>query len=278
MTMRRFLIFAASLATLPALAFAQSRGGGHGMMSSPAMARPAVISRPSMSISHFAARSYSSRAPHYAIGTRPASGMRLVRTRSGALVYRPVQPRTNRLPGASSGGPILSQDVPGLGFDYAHLAATHSRGAHGRGHGRDRNGEFIGAYFPFYGGGYYWPIFPEDDELADAQPAPAHEVQAEVPESAPVYGPDRPAAAQSSQDLVPAQQPAAPQVSEDYVFVRRDGTLFFAAAFAWENGALRYITREGLRQTLTLDKLDLAATQKFNEQRGLNFTLPPDPQ
>ena len=61
---------------------------------------------------------------------------------------------------------------------------------------------------------------------------------------------------------------------EPYVFVRRDGTLFFATAYAWENGTLRYITAEGLRRTVTADKLDLNATQQFNEQRGLNFRLP----
>jgi len=58
------------------------------------------------------------------------------------------------------------------------------------------------------------------------------------------------------------------------VLVRPDGTVFFATAFAWENGTLRYITSEGLRHTLTADKLDLDATQQFNEQRGLTFRSP----
>ncbi|MGH9678285.1 MAG: hypothetical protein ACRD36_14360, partial [Candidatus Acidiferrum sp.] len=267
---RRFLIFAASLATLPALAFAQARGGGRGMMSGSAMARPASIAHPAVSASRFDARSYSSAAPHVTVGTRPAAGMRLVRTRSGALVYRPVQPRTNRLLGAPSGRAVLSQDVPGLGFDFPHFAATHPQGTHDRDH--DRNRGFIGAYFPFYGGGYYLPTYPEDNEQAEAPPADVQPVAAEEP--APGYASGRPPAAQSPRDYVPEPQSAAPQQTEEYVFVRRDGTLFFATAFAWENGTLRYITREGLRQTLTLDKIDLNATQKFNEQRGLNFTLP----
>ena len=58
------------------------------------------------------------------------------------------------------------------------------------------------------------------------------------------------------------------------MFVRRDGTVFFATAYAWENGTLRYITSEGLRHTVTADKLDLNATQQFNEQRGLTFRSP----
>ena len=62
--------------------------------------------------------------------------------------------------------------------------------------------------------------------------------------------------------------------SDQFVFVRRDGTVFFAVAYSWEKGTLRYITNEGLRKTVTRDALDLDATRQFNEQRGLNFRLP----
>ena len=67
---------------------------------------------------------------------------------------------------------------------------------------------------------------------------------------------------------------AVPHLTEEFVFVRRDGTVFFAVAYAWENGTLRYVTSEGLRRTVTRETLDLDATQQFNEQRGLNFRLP----
>jgi hypothetical protein len=83
---------------------------------------------------------------------------------------------------------------------------------------------------------------------------------------------DRPAA--PSHDYAPAPQTASEREAEQYVFVRRDGTVFFASAYAWENGTLRYITTEGLRHTVTADKLDLNATQQFNEQRGLTFRSP----
>jgi len=62
--------------------------------------------------------------------------------------------------------------------------------------------------------------------------------------------------------------------ADEFVFVRRDGTVFFAVAYAWENGALRYVTPEGLRRIVARDALDLAATQQFNEQRGLFFQSP----
>ena len=67
---------------------------------------------------------------------------------------------------------------------------------------------------------------------------------------------------------------ATPEESDEFVFVRRDGTLFFAVGYAWESGTLRYVTNQGLRRTVTQDALDLDATRQFNEQRGLNFRLP----
>jgi hypothetical protein len=56
--------------------------------------------------------------------------------------------------------------------------------------------------------------------------------------------------------------------------VRRDGTLFFAVAYSWDNQTLRYITQEGLRRSVKREALDLAATEQFNEQRGLSFVSP----
>ena len=206
-------------------------------------------------------------------GSRAYPGVRYVRTRSGALVARPLLRQTSSARNPRASRALLSEDVvPGLGFDYSHVAAVHPQGTHGPGHDRGRHGQFVGAYFPFYGGGYYMPLFPDDvDEeqapAADAQPVDDGEAEAEQ-----TTANERPV--MPSQDYVPTPRPLPPQDSDEYVFVRRDGTLFFATAFAWENGTLRYITREGLRHTLTLDKLDLGATQQFNEQRGLNFRMP----
>ena len=276
LTMRRFLIFAVSLAFLPAIVSAQGRGGGgHGMasgMARPAMSAPA-ISRPAMAAPHFATRSSLSVGSHY-YASHAYPGMHYVRTRSGAIVRWPMARQTGVARTARDNRPILSEDVPGLGFDYSHVAAVHPQGTHGRGRGRGRNGGFVGAYFPFYGGDYYWPIFPDDTEDDQASAAPPEEAQpVDSGEPEPQQIAENEAPVRPSHDYVPAK-PAAPQDTDEYVFVRRDGTLFFAAAFAWENGTLRYITREGLRRTLSLDQLDLNATQQFNQQRGLNFHLP----
>ncbi len=291
--MRRFLIFAASLAILPAMAFAQGRGGaraggsfgsGHmgGMTSG--MSRPVMAGRsifaPSMATPHYAMRSPASHAFRFTYGGHTYSGIRYVRTRSGRLIARAPLRQVNAAQTARSNRAVLSEDtVPGLGFDYAHVAAVHPGGSLGQGHGRGRNSGYFAAYFPFYGGsGYYLPLFPDDDDYGDVgevpQAAPQSNVEAEAEEPEQTETPDRPPYPQSSQDYVPAPQPAAQQNVDQYVFVRRDGTLFFAVAYAWENGTLRYITSEGIRHTVAGSTLDLKATREFNEQRGLNFTLP----
>src|SRR5260370_21149578 len=75
---------------------------------------------------------------------------------------------------------------------------------------------------------------------------------------------------------VPATETASSALpsNDEFVFVRRDGTVFFAVAYSWENGTLRYVTSQGLRRTVKQDALGMSATQQFNEQRGLNFQSP----
>jgi hypothetical protein len=263
LTMRRFLIAIASLAVLPAMASAQGRGMASGM-ARPAMAAPAP---------HVAMHAAQPSSTHASSASHASAGYpRFVRTRSGAVVARPA-PRVGspiRNNGSGNSGRVLrSQDiVPGLGFDYAHVAATHPRGIHER----DRNRRFSGAFFPlFYGGGFDVPLFPDD--VQDAPADDQQQVDAGQPESVQMAG--RPGDYEPRLNRPPAStQDVVEPEAEPYVFVRRDGTLFFATAYAWENGTLRYITAEGLRRTVTRDKLDLDATQQFNEQRGLSFRSP----
>jgi hypothetical protein len=157
--------------------------------------------------------------------------------------------------------------VPGLGFDMAHLAAT--RGPEAVGAGRHRRQQQV--FFPFIDGGFFPSSQPviveeaaapgtgqEENEVSEASEAPR---RAHVMQPAPAA----PRVEEAS---------AVPHPTEEFVFVRRDGTVFFAVAYAWENGTLRYVTSEGLRRTVTRETLDLDATQQFNEQRGLNFRLP----
>jgi hypothetical protein len=155
--------------------------------------------------------------------------------------------------------------VPGLGFDMAHLAATRGPEAVGAGRHRHRTPVF----FPFLDGGFFLPSSPVVIEEAVAPEAPQEEnAETEVTET-----PRRTRVIQPAPPPVEEAR-AVPRQTEEFVFVRRDGTLFFAVAYAWENGTLRYVTSEGLRRSVARETLDLNATQQFNEQRGLNFRLP----
>jgi hypothetical protein len=272
--MRRSLIAIASLAVLPAALHAQARGG---MMarSAPAMSAPAP---------HFAMRGAASMpmtmhapvAAHTTSGVRVVPGSRWVRTRSGAIVLRPSRP-ANTVRNNSVNRPFSSQDAPGLGFDFPHFAATHP--GRDRDHDRFHNRGFVGAFIPFFGGGgYYMPLFPDDVEEAPAAEAPPAEVAQAEPEEPPYpayppypYGVRPPEPAPSP---APQAQAAREPEADQYVFVRRDGTVFFAVAYAWENSTLRYVTNEGLRRSIERNSLDLDATQQFNEQRGLAFHAP----
>jgi len=154
--------------------------------------------------------------------------------------------------------------VPGLGFDMVHLAATRGAGA-----GRHRRQQPI--FFPFIDGGFFLPSPPVVVEEAAAPEAP----QEENAESYVAEAPRHARVAQTTPVRPQVEEMGtAPRPTEEFVFVRRDGTVFFAVAYAWENGTLRYVTSEGLRRSVARETLDLNATQQFNEQRGLNFRLP----
>ncbi len=193
------------------------------------------------------------------------SGVRTYRARVGTAVTRGGQLSATRRR-------VISRDaesVPGLGFDYAHVAATRPGGVNGRHHhGNNRNDGAV--LFPFFGGGYFVPT--GSDVIADygAEGQPVEEADDEEV-AAPV---ERPARIHTV-DRLPALGPPAPQrdVSE-YIFVRRDGTVFFAVAYTWESGSLRYVSSEGLSRSVARETLDLNATQQFNEQRGMAFRSP----
>jgi len=188
---------------------------------------------------------------------------------SGVRVVR----RTGSLRAGSVGSRATSADatgVPGLGFDWVHFAAVHPN--QNRNFGRRNRGDFA-AFFPFFDGGFFLPSSPVVVEDPSGGDGPQEEA----------YSDDAPPAQLHARMRM--QEPGAPVISrdaiseparqmEEYVFVRRDGSLFFAVAYAWDSGTLRYVTTEGLRRSVARDSLDLDATQQFNDQRGMNFHSP----
>jgi len=265
--MKRLLVafgLVGSLAVLPAPSNAQGRGMAGGARA--VAAAPVAMRAGGVSTGHVvASRGVVSGGVGVHTGVRTGTLVR-VRSANGTVrLVRRVSGTTGRPVRRSLATNNLDTDfgdaVPGLGFDYVHLAAVHPNGF------RHRRFSSVGGFFPFFSGGFEMPSIPTVDEEVAGD-------EADVAEQAPrrvvhVIAPEPSASNGSSYQAQGSTQP-----SEEYVFVRRDGTVFFAVAYSWENGALRYITNQGLRGTLTRESLDLNATQQFNEQRGLSFHSP----
>src|ERR1700730_13919645 len=155
--------------------------------------------------------------------------------------------------------------VPGLGFDYPHLAAIsgnlHNPPGTGRGMLREPN--FITPIF--FGGFPYYSDFQDYQQVQQQpqiiviqQPAPA----VAVPQAAP--------APQESTRGAAAPAPLSAPVREvgEFILVRRDGRVLFASVFSVIGNQVQYVTPEGIRHTLPLAELDTVATQDMNEARG----------
>jgi hypothetical protein len=194
-----------------------------------------------------------------------APRLRTTASPTARVARRPVGKRHHSGAIASQLKPGCSS-VPGLGFDVPHLAAICGPAAVGAG----LSGNQLPLFFPSFGGGFFLPNAPVVVEEAAPEGPQEENAEAEVAETPRHARAMQPAPARPQVEEVIA----APRQTEEFVFVRRDGTLFFAVAYAWENGTLRYVTSEGLRHSVAREALDLNATQQFNEQRGLNFRLP----
>jgi hypothetical protein len=253
--MRRTWIVVGCMLVLPAITLAQRAGSGgmRGAGAAVVASGPAAVGTVHM----------AGNAPHVAMAAgagRDAGATRRVvrRVRTGGIVNRNVSTasRLNNLP-------VFSADssVPGLGFDYPHLAAVNPA------RGRLRSGFGQGGAFGFGG-------FLMSPEIIVENPQAVEEAQQSAEEEGPanVVADGRDAQREYFPRTSPAPEP--PRDDSEYVFVRRDGGLLFAVGYSWENGTLRYVTREGVRKSVTQDLLDMDATQQFNEQRGLNFRVP----
>lgn len=147
--------------------------------------------------------------------------------------------------------------TPGFGFDYAHFFAVHPTW--------NTCSQFSGSVVPWYGngGGYYpYPYTAQETEQENTS--------SEQPESnRVVYVPAPPAASSSPSSTYTPTEPVV-----EFVFVKHDGSKFFAVAYSWNKDKLQYVTKEGLRRTTGIDTLDLAATERMNEERGNIVNLP----
>lgn len=239
---------------------AGAAGGGHAVISAPRAASAGSISRAGGVV------------PGRTVGGTVTSGRRIFSTGPAA----PRAASTLSAFGPVNSLPDFTGAVPGLGFDFVHFAAVHP-GLNNRRRDRfDRRG-----FFPFFDSGFLLPYsggyLDSDDQPGVYDQAPQGP---QGPQAAADVAPDDVNAAQRNRAY--AAQPVSaydvvvePQKpSEQYVFVRRDGSVFFAVAYSWQAGNLYYVTQEGLRRSVAREALDLDATKQFNQQRGLTFLAP----
>ena len=277
------VLFLASLATILLIGnvnglAAQGRGG----MGATGGAASAGVHGSAMAAPARSAAGHMTSSPgsHLAIPRSPSG--QLMPRRAGTTLRatgrysRSTSARTRQFRSTRGAGLDFSEEsnVPGLGFDAVHVAATRGNRTgvgRDRDHDRNRRNEF-GVLFPFFdGGGYYVPTGPDisGDVPGDGQAVDDAEDQGLGPDDRPY---DR--APRGSANRPPMEQPGPQANVPEYVFVRRDGTVFFAVAYSWDQGSLRYISTEGTRRSVSRDTLDLKATEEFNEQRGLTFRSP----
>jgi hypothetical protein len=171
--------------------------------------------------------------------------------------------------------------VPGLGFDFPHLAAISggrqnnhfSHFGHNGGHGQS-------SFVPIFFGGY--PYYADDlsNDQSDQQPEqqPGQQSQPQI------IVVQQPVPAQQSADswsdtgnlaaAAPEPQAAAPIPDVgDFILVRRDGRILFASLFSVVGAQLQYVTPDGFRRTLAMSDLDAGATQQMNEARGTTVQI-----
>jgi hypothetical protein len=242
--MRRILILAGLIFAVPAFAAAQHRGGM-------AAAGQSVVVSP-----HITVGSAQPGVTRVATGMRSGAGVAVVhRTGVSGNVHRTVN--IANLPAFRT----ESANAPGLGFDFAHMAAVNGRRGHGRFEGVNS--------FGFSGFLLAAPtMIVEEGQPVENQPGAEEIAAGNAADSENVRGSE----GRSFSGTVAATAPQ-PDAAE-YVFVRRDGGLVFAVAYSWDHGTLHYVTREGLRGSVMQGALDMDATQQFNEQRGVDFRLP----
>lgn len=208
--------------------------------------------------------------------TRPAS-THVVRTRQLQTVATPFGSDAFLLSDTTFPfGPLPTGTfpVPGLGFDFAHLAAisrnfkvsdisvlsTAQRLAL-----TQRLASLTSFGVPFFPAASPVIFVPQPPVVVVQQPAAAEET-AEAAE--------RPRTVAVREAAVPVRPPEPAHDAGEFVLVRRDGRLVFAVAFSTEGDELTYVTREGVRRSLRLVELDIDATRRMNGERGTTIHLP----
>jgi hypothetical protein len=202
-------------------------------------------------------------------GTRGATssttGMTTTTATSNAILVNTDSPLTVQQ---------LLNPVPGLGFDFSHLAAVNrnldvqslidplTRMRLAQAERLLQETPVVTPVFFGFGESAAQPIVfqqPPPQIIVIQQPAPQP-----VPavEAAPA---PEPVAAPAPEPLPDAGQ---------FILVLRDGSQITAVAFSRQDSRIVYITPDGSRRSLAISGLDVAATIRINEEHGTSLQLP----
>jgi hypothetical protein len=169
--------------------------------------------------------------------------------------------------------------VPGLGFDFPHLAAiSGARRNNPSVHFRHHDFRGQGSFVPILFGGY--PYYYDDSSYDQAEQPPVQQTQPQpqiIVIQQPV--PAQQNAGTESNTGNPSASLSPPQADVpipdvgNFILVRRDGRILFASVFSVVGSQLQYVTPEGIRRTLPISELDAGATQQMNEARGTTVQI-----
>jgi hypothetical protein len=164
----------------------------------------------------------------------------------------------------------LLNPAPGLGFDFAHLAAINSNlGVQAIIDPLTQYQLALALRLPQVAPTAFWGYGGYDGYVEPAAYAPQPSqpqiivIQQPVPQAAPVAQ-ESPAPAP---EAAAPPQPPLPDVGQ-FLLVERDGHVIHAVAFSVEGKRLVYITADGLRHTIPLDQVDTRLTEERNAERG----------
>ena len=213
---------------------------------------------------------------HVRLSAASLGGARMVRSSQFRTTFRQADSRVIVIgqPDLFSFAPFSfgAFPVPGLGFDFAHLAAItrNVKVSDLSVLSTAQRLELAQRLTPVIS--FAAPFLPMSAEVVVVQQPPVVVVQQPLAEGAA----ERAARARYAEPKQ-AAEPAPPQRPRDvgeFVLVRRDGRVLFAIAFSTEGDSLVYITPEGVRRTLPLAELDAETTLRMNEERGTTLHLP----
>jgi len=265
----KFRLFAAALAgvLVCSVAGAQVRGGSS-----------SVVQR-SLSQARLAPRGSSNSAGNAATAAQSAQQASRFQISPRGRITSGFAPIANSFSFDDNSG------VPGLGFDFPHLAAISGALHNGSFRFGHRHHFEQGSFVPILFGGYpYYPYYADEMGYDQQEQQPA---QQPVPESQPqpqIIVIQQPVPAQQAADsgndagnlsaTGSALQAEAPiRDVGDFILVRRDGRVLFASVFSVVGTQLQYVTPEGIRRTLEISDLDGDATQQMNEARGTTVQI-----